>query len=102
MEVQCLQAWKGVTSGVPQGSVLGPLLFVAYINDLVDAVSVSRIKEFADDTKVYTEVCSDSENIQMDLDSIFKWSRDWGMFFNVAKCKVMHIGNGNKKVYVQH
>ena len=85
---------------VPQGSVLGPLLFVAYINDLDDAVSVSKIKKFADDTKVYREVCSvsDAENFQMDLDSIFKWSRDWGMFFNVAKCKVMHIGNGNKKM----
>ena len=95
-----VSSWKGVTSGVPQGSVLGPLLFVAYINDLDDAVSVSKIKKFADDTKVYREVCSvsDAENFQMDLDSIFKWSRDWGMFFNVAKCKVMHIGNGNKKM----
>ena len=93
-------SWKNVTSGVPQGSVLGPLLFVAYINDLDDAVSISGIKKFADDTKVYREVCSelDAISFQSELDSIFDWSRDWGMFFNVDKCKVMHVGSRNKKI----
>ncbi|WP_411025509.1 hypothetical protein, partial [Salmonella sp. s55004] len=75
---------------------LGPLLFIA--NDLDDAISVSKIKKFADDTTLYREVCSDSDaaNVQLELDNILKWSKDWGMFFNLDKCKVMHIGYGNK------
>ena len=79
---------------------MGPLLFVAYINDLDDAVSISGIKKFADDTKVYREVCSelDAISFQSELDSIFDWSRDWGMFFNVDKCKVMHVGSRNKNI----
>ena len=93
-------SWKNVTSGVPQGSVLGPLLFVAYINDLDDVVSISGIKKFADDTKVYREVCSelDATSFQSELDSIFDWSMDWSMFFNIDKCKVMHVGSRNKKI----
>jgi hypothetical protein len=78
--------------------VLGPLLFIAYINDLDDCVSGSRIKKFADDTKVYSEVCSESGAVdfQTDLDNIFNWSRVWGMLFNISKCKVMHVGHGNE------
>ena len=94
-----VSSWNGVTSGVPQGSVLGPLLFVVYINDLDHAVGVSRIKKFADDTKVYREVCDDSDaaDFQAELDSVFNWSRDWGMFFNLDKCKVMHVGTRNRR-----
>jgi len=92
-----VSSWKSVNSGVPQGSVLGPMLFVAYINDLDDCIGSSSVKKFADDTKVYREVCTkdDAADFQKDLDNIFNWSKDWGMFFNVEKCKVMHVGYGN-------
>ena len=92
-----VSSWKSVSSGVPQGSVLGPLLFVAYINDLDDCIGSSSVKKFADDTKVYREICTkdDAAHFQRDLDNIFNWSKDWGMFFNVDKCKVMHVGYGN-------
>ncbi|PIK43459.1 putative RNA-directed DNA polymerase from mobile element jockey-like [Apostichopus japonicus] len=76
----CASSWQNVTSGVPQGSVLGPLLFVAYIND-IDGDILCTAKKFADDTKLYSEVSSksDSEKFQMDLDKIFSWSQGWQM-----------------------
>ena len=94
----CSSVWKNVTSGVPQGSVLGPLLFLAYINDL-DNIVISTVKKFADDTKLYREVTSeeDAKGVQNDLDMLFKWSTDWQMLFNAEKCKIMHIGFGNAK-----
>ena len=89
-----MSPWKSVNS---DGSVLGPLLFVAYINDLDDCIGSSSVNFFADDTKVYREVCTKDEaaDFQKDLENIFNWSKDWGMFFNVEKCKVMHVGYGN-------
>ena len=89
--------WQKVTSGVPQGSVLGPLLFLTYINDLDDSVQ-SSVKKFADDTKLYREVVSDDDvaSVQRDLDTISKWSSDWQMSFNADKCKVMHVGFHNR------
>ena len=94
----CASSWQEVTSGVPQGSVLGPLLFVAFIND-IDADILCRAKKFADDTKLYSEVSSkgDSEKFQMDLDKVFSWSQEWQMLFNIDKCKVMHIGSSNPR-----
>ncbi|PIK33341.1 putative RNA-directed DNA polymerase from mobile element jockey-like [Apostichopus japonicus] len=94
----CASSWQNVTSGVPQGSVLGPLLFVAYIND-IDGDILCTAKKFADDTKLYSEVSSksDSEKFQADLDKIFSWSQGWQMLFNIDKCKVMHIGSSNQK-----
>jgi len=87
-----------VISGIPQGSVLGPILFLIYINDLPDIVK-SSVKLFADDTKLYAEVMSsnDSEKIQEDLNSLAKWSDKWQLKFNADKCKSMHIGRGNPK-----
>ncbi|PIK39484.1 putative RNA-directed DNA polymerase from mobile element jockey-like [Apostichopus japonicus] len=84
----CASSWQNVTSGVPQGSVLGPLLFVAYIND-IDGDILCTAKKFADDTKLYSEVSSksDSEKFQADLDKIFSWSQGWQMLFNIDKCK---------------
>ena len=90
--------WTPVTSGVPQGSVLGPLLFLIYINDL-DSGLVSRISKFADDTKLGT-CASDKVSIQelhRDLLLIGDWSRKWQMPFNVDKCRVMHVGRGNPR-----
>ena len=89
--------WKDVVSGVPQGSVLGPLLFLIYINDLDVGVN-SKISKFADDTKIASTVQSPHENykIQKDLDRLVAWAETWQMEFNPQKCKVMHIGKDNR------
>lgn len=80
-------------SGIPQGSVLGPVLFVCFINDLPNNVS-STLHMYADDTKVGRRIgdVSDSLRLQMDLDALVKWSTEWQLHFNSSKCKVMHIG----------
>ena len=90
--------WLKVTSGVPQGSVLGPLLFLIYINDL-DCGITSKISKFADDTKLGGKVVTrnDCEAIQRDLDNLSAWSRKWLLNFNGDKCKVMHVGQNNIK-----
>jgi len=90
--------WKKVTSGVPQGSMLGPLLILLYINDIDDSVC-NRLLKFADDTKVLNVVSgiNDVNKLQEDLKNLCEWSEDWLTLFNVDKCKVMHIGNKNGK-----
>ena len=81
-----------VSSGVPQGSVLGPILFLAYINDLPDQVK-SRVRLFADDTAMYLALDKqgDSEILQKDLESLEKWEKLWDMSFNPSKCQVIHV-----------
>ena len=88
-----LSSWQRVTSGVPQGSVLGPVLFLNYINDLEDGVTDWIIK-FADDTNIFGKVNNqrEAENMQKDTDKLVQWSVEWQMLFNVKKCKTMHIG----------
>jgi hypothetical protein len=90
--------WKDVTSGVPQGSVLGPLLFVLFINDLPDSIA-NHIKLYADDSKIIGIIKSaaDTENLQHDIDKAVEWTNNWLMYFNVDKCKVMHVGRANNK-----
>ena len=89
--------WTEVASGVPQGSVLGPLLFLVYVNDLPDAVHCD-IKLFADDAKLFSRVTCDSESalLQADLGALTSWSATWLMPFNQGKCKVLHIGQANQ------
>ena len=89
--------WREVTSGVPQGSVLGPLLFIIYISDL-DLGLVSKINKFADDTKMGINADSDAavKQLQEDLRKVGEWSKKWQMPFNLDKCKIMHIGHKNK------
>ena len=89
-----LSEWKNVTSGVTQGSVLGPLLFVIYINDLEDSVNCG-VKLYADDTKIFAVVNSDleSENFQKQIDSLTRWSETWKLHFHPDKCHVLKIGN---------
>ena len=90
--------WKLVTSGIPQGSVLGPLLFVLFINDLSDNI-IHHIKLYADDSKIIAiiESDADAENLQADIDKAVEWSNTWCMPFNEKKCTVMHIGRPNNK-----
>ena len=87
-----------VTSGVPQGSVLGPTLFIYYINDL-PTVTNEEIKIFADDTKAFSEINSVEDQIQLQscLDSLIEWSEKWLLCFNSDKCKVLHLGKNNPK-----
>lgn len=90
--------WLHVSSGVPQGSVLGPLLFLIYINDL-DCGITTKISKFADDTKIGGKALTtgDCEIIQKDLDNLSTWSDKWLLKFNRDKCKVMHVGFNNRK-----
>ena len=88
--------WLPVTSGVPQGSVLGPLLFLIYIND-VDTEVDSLLLKFADDTKIMRPIRTpdDQLKLQKDLDKLNEWAERWQMRFNASKCKVIHFGHGN-------
>ena len=81
-----------MTSGVPQGSVLGPILFLIYINDIPDKTR-SKIRLFADDTAIYLAVSNlqDSQILQQDLDHLHEWELQWDMEFNPSKCGVIHI-----------
>lgn len=83
---------SSVTSGVPQGSVLGPLLFLIFINDLPASVS-SSISLFADDCVIYREVTNNLDviSLQSDINSVLEWCNMWNMQLNVNKCKVMRI-----------
>ena len=93
--------WNDVTSGVPQGSVLGPVLFVIFINDLPEA-TYSVAQMFADDTKLFNLIqnVSDHQRLQHDIDKLVNWANTWKMSFNSSKCKVLHIGRNNpNKVY---
>ena len=91
--------WVDVISGVPLGSVLGPILFLIYLNDIPEIVNCN-IKMFADDTKLFRTVktIDDCNILQNDLNTLSQWTNDWLLSFNVDKCKVMHIGKNNPKL----
>ena len=86
-------------SGVPQGSILGPLLFLIYINDLDDNIT-SNVLKFADDTKVFRKVNTggDKQDLQNDLEKLVKWYEKWQMLLNFGKCKLLQTGHGNLDV----
>ena len=79
--------WNPVISGVPQGSVLGPVLFLIFINDITDGIT-SKIRLFADDSVIYRSITTreDQEALHNDLMKVFEWAEKWGMSFNVKKC----------------
>jgi Reverse transcriptase (RNA-dependent DNA polymerase)/Endonuclease-reverse transcriptase len=90
--------WEKVRSGVPQGSVLGPILFLIFISDLDEAAhGGTSVAKFADDTKLAQVIRAeqDRENLQRSLEGMQSWADKWGMRFNVAKCKIMQVGRGN-------
>ena len=88
--------WKDVSSSVVQGSVMGPMCFIIYINDLEENID-STVSKFADDTKLYNDVSTPMGilQIQHDIDKLSNWSESWQMEFNMDKCSVMHIGRNN-------
>ena len=83
-----------VLSGVPQGTVLGPLLFLIYINDLPQYVSPgTQVKLFADDSAVYRKITSPQDHVvlQKDLENLVKWEQAWSMEFHPDKCQLLRI-----------
>ena len=82
-----------VISGIPQGSILGPILFTIFINDLPECVS-GFCKIFADDTKVYNK-STEFQQIQEDLNKVEEWSNKWQLHFNISKCKCLYYGKNN-------
>jgi len=93
-------AWAPVISGVPQGSVLGPLLFLIYVNDLPDWIK-NDMRMFADDTKIWSRIggLTDCVRLQADLNQLHAWSDKWLLSFNPDKCKVMHVGHDYRFLY---
>ena len=85
-----------VTSGVPQGSILGPALFLLYVNDLPEVISSSsRVLMIADDTKIFREIKTLGDE---DLGKLATWSQSSGLLFNEAKCKAQHITRKTKPI----
>ena len=94
-------SWLSCTSGVPQGSVLGPLLFLIFINNLPQVVKYSNILLYADDAKVMKMIanCLDSIHLQIDLNSIGLWCNTWQLALNVAKCFTVRFGLTDRPVF---
>ena len=92
--------WTIITAGVPQGSILGPILFLIYINDIVDEIH-SNIKLFADDTSLFLIVDnpeSTANTLQTDINKIISWSHDWLVTFNPSKTESLLISRKSKQI----
>ena len=91
--------WAEVKSGIPQGTVLGALLFLIYINDLPDSIKSAVIKLFADDAKIYKHIqeVADCNDLQEDLSKACEWTDDWQLLFHPDKCKVVRLGKENEQ-----
>ena len=86
-----------VLSGVPQGTVLGPILFVLYINDINEGLN-SQMRLFADDSIVYREIQTSADHLALesDLNKLHRWAKTWQMDFNVSKCAVLSVTTKRK------
>ena len=96
--------WAPVLSGVPQGTVLGPLLFSLYINDISSDIE-SEIRLFADDCVCYREIKDkeDTMKLQRVIDRLGSWARKWGMRFQLIKCNMMQLTRKRiKKIYASY
>jgi hypothetical protein len=90
-----VSSWKPVLSGVPQGSVLGPLLFLIFINDMPDVFGSCICKLYADDSKLFKSFSKDlaaAPGLQRDLTSLQLWCDAWQLNINVAKCALIKMG----------
>ena len=87
-------SWTKVKSDIPQGSVLGPLLFIVFINDIPSVAINSLIKIFAEDTKFFKAISTiqDAEELQADIDRLAHWAKTWQLPYNELKCKTIHYG----------
>ena len=99
----CGSLWSPVISGVPQGTVLGPLLFLLYINDITDNLD-SNIRLFADDCILYREIASDADTdkLQADIDKLYSWSNTWQMSFNSKKCHVLSVSRKRQSPFLDY
>lgn len=97
-------SWSDVSSGIPQGSVLGPLLFVIYINDLPEVVEHSEAYLFADDTKIFKDISTEQDcvDLQSDFHALQQWSNKWLLKFHPDKCEVLHISTSRSTGDIQN
>ena len=86
-------SYADVLSGIPQGSILGPVLFTLFINDISDTIQ-SFCRIFADDTKIFDKTVN-RKILQEDLYRLQDWSETWNLYFNASKCNVLHMGKHN-------
>ena len=96
--------WAPVLSGVPQGTVLGPLLFSLYINDITSDIE-SEIRPFADDCVCYHEIKNEEDTVklQRDIDRLGCWARKWSMRFQPVKCNMMQLTRKRiKKIHASY
>ena len=94
--------WANVLSGVPQGSVLGPCLFLFYINDMPDGIK-AKIRLFADDTIMYMTVSSKSPGtLQDDLNKLVMWESNWHMMFHPDKCEILSITRSKNPIITNY
>lgn len=86
--------WVNVTSGVPQGSILGPLLFIIFINDLPTSIKCNT-ELFAEDSVLFSKIVGSTECIQLqkDIDQVSAWSKSWQLQLRKDKCKVLHVSS---------
>ena len=87
-----------VVSGVPQGTVLGTILFIIYINDVIENIKHSKIQLFADDIVLYKEISAvrDAQQLQEDLESLQLWEGTWLLKLSIPKCHVLKVTRATK------
>ncbi|KAG5870876.1 hypothetical protein JTB14_002556 [Gonioctena quinquepunctata] len=88
--------WHDILSGIPQGSILGPLSFITFTADVILVLKYSHVRH-VDDIKIFNNARMDHAALQVDLEAIETWSQDWSIPLTEKKCAVQHIGNNNPK-----